>query len=81
MDPKSALSSRGGGGGASAQDNQSGSSLHMGPVVASEETRQGPDSSAWRHPAEAQRPHRGGKALYFPAGHGVAAHPGTCSLR
>lgn len=63
------------------RDGPPGSSLHAGPVVASEETRLGPAPSASRHSADAQRPRRRGKALYFPVGHGVAGHPGNCSLQ
>lgn len=44
-------------------------------MVASEESRLGPD---FQRLASLSR--CGGKALYFPAGHGVAGHPGTCSL-
>lgn len=46
-----------------------------------ESARLGPDFPASRHSAHPQRPYRGEKALYFPAGHGLVGHPGTCSLR
>lgn len=62
------------------RDGRLGASPHAGPVVASEETRLGPAPSAWRHSADAQRPRRRGKALYFAVGHGVAGHSGICSL-
>lgn len=81
VEPQSALSCRGWSSGSFFQKNPPSSSLNVGPVVASEENSARPGLSAPRHSADAQRPHRGEKALYFPAGRGVAGHPGTCSLR
>lgn len=81
VEPESALSCRCWGSGAPFQNYPPGSSLNAGPVVASEETGLGPDFQRLASLSDAQRPHRGEKALYFPAGHGVAGHPGTCSLR
>lgn len=44
--------------------------------------RRGPDFQllASLSRCTAPPPRKEGKALYFPAGHGVAGHPGTCSL-
>lgn len=81
MEPQSALSCPGSGSGAPFQNNPPGSSLNAGPVVASEESRLGPDFLLLASLSRCTAPSPRRIGSLFPSRPRGTGHHGTCSLR